>query len=121
CPAFLMLIAGRLVAGGAPEPEPIPKPQPGFFQVVTPAMIVETDVSAAYTNKVAQMVQNAEMKFYTLFKLTPELMRGVSREKFDNHSNIPGTIMWDVGLHQYIDVRVYKDMEKFADEWFEGR
>jgi tetratricopeptide (TPR) repeat protein len=110
-----------MVPGTVPEIEPIPKPEPGFFQAFTPALVVETDVSAAYAKKLAQIVQTAEMRFYKLFKLTPELLKGVSRIKFDDHHDIAGTIIWDLGFHQYTIVRAYKDRKSYEDEWFAGR
>ena len=94
--------------------EPPPKVETGFFRELTPACTVETNVSPAYTKIVANMVRKAEEKFYTLFKLTPELMNGVSREKFDVKANIPGDIMKLVGFRQWVDIRVYKTYEQFA-------
>ncbi len=64
------------------------------------------------------MVKRAEAKFYTLFKLTPDLMQGWAKEKFDVKANIPGTIMQELHIRPWIDIRVYKDQEGFADEWF---
>ncbi|MGD0093285.1 MAG: tetratricopeptide repeat protein, partial [Planctomycetota bacterium] len=93
----------------------------GFFQIVSPAMSIECNVSKEYTEKVAKMVINAEQRFYQLFKLTPDLVNGVSKEKFDRKGNIPGDVLkliWN--FRSYISVRVYKDMESFADEWFDS-
>lgn len=104
---------------GVVAPEPPPKPATGFYQVVTYACTVETNVSQAYTTKVANMVKNAEEKFYKLFKLTPDLMHGWSKEKFDQKGNIPGTIIHDLKYRPWIDIKVYKDQDTFRDEWFE--
>ena len=100
-------------------PEPPPKPPATFFQVFTPAFDIESNVSKAYTEKVAAMVRAAEQKFYDLFKLTPDLMKGVSKLKFDNKANIPGDVLAQAGFHPYVEVRVFKDMEGFSDEWFD--
>ncbi|HLX65041.1 MAG TPA: tetratricopeptide repeat protein [Planctomycetota bacterium] len=101
-----------------PPGTPPPKPAQGFFQERTYACYIETNVSYEYTKKVADMVKRAEEKFYKLFKLTPDLMQGWSKEKFDVKYNIPGTIMQDLLIRPWIDIKVYKDQEQFADEWF---
>jgi tetratricopeptide (TPR) repeat protein len=108
----------RSVFGGAPAME-IPKAPNGFFQSGTPAFIIECNVSKAYCDKVTMMVGKAEQQFYRLFKLTPELMNGTSKVKFDVKNNIPGDVMSLFGFTPFIEVRVYKDMESFSDEWFE--
>jgi tetratricopeptide (TPR) repeat protein len=97
--------------------EPPPKPPMGWHQVITPAFVVETDVSKAYAEKLATMVRNAEIKFYKLFSLTPELMNGVSKAKFDAKYNIPGDTL--KSFRAYVEVRVFKEQEKFSDEWFD--
>jgi len=117
--AGVFLLSGVVLAG-APVLEPPPKPPAGFFQVITPAFNVESDVSKAHAEKVAAMVRTAEQKFYTLFKLTPDLMNGVSKQKFDMKANIPGDILNQWGFRSFVEVRVYKDMETFADVWFES-
>ena len=119
----LTLVLGLLAQfdaafASSPKYEPPPKVAPGFSQELTWACYVETNVSPAYTKKVAAMVKSAEEKFYKLFKLTPELMQGWSKEKFDQKNNIPGSIMVDLGIRPWIDIRVFKDQEGFADEWF---
>jgi len=105
------------VSAGQPGVATPPKPGPGFFQKLTPAISVETNVSPAYTEKVYQMVWKAEQRFYNLFKLTPDLMNGVSKAKFDAKANIPGDIL--NGFRPFITLRVHKEQESFADEWFE--
>ncbi len=114
----LLATATHTALAAAPKIEPPPKVAPGFSQELTHACYVETNVSPAYTKKVATMVKNAEERFYKLFKLTPDLMQGWSKEKFDMKNNIPGTIMQDIGIRPWIDIRVFKDQEGFADEWF---
>lgn len=104
---------------GQPTPATPPKPGPGFTQKLTPAISVETNVSKEYTEKVYQMAWKAEQKFYNLFKLTPELMNGTSKAKFDMKSNIPGDVMQQIGFRPFITLRVHKTQESFADEWFE--
>ena len=106
------------VQAATPKIEPPPKVAPGFTQELSYACYIETNVSPAFTKKVAVMVRNAEQKFYKLFKLTPELMQGWSTEKFDQKNNIPGTVMVDLGIRPWIDIRIFKDQESFADEWF---
>ena len=101
-----------------PPGTPPPKPAQGFFQERTYACYVETDVSYDYCKKLATMVKTAEEKFYKLFKLTPDLMQGWAKEKFDVKYNIPGTIMQDIHIRPWIDIKVYKSQESFADEWF---
>ena len=102
--------------------EPPPKIESGFTREMTLACTVETNISPAFTKKVATMVRNAEEKFYKLFKLTPDLMNGVSKEKFDVKANIPGDVMRAyLGLRPWVDIRVYKSYEQFADEWFDHR
>jgi len=100
-------------------PELPPKAPQGFFQVMTPTFSVECNVTKAYTDKVSLMIRKAEQQFYMLFKMTPDLMNGCSKEKFDKRGNIPGNILKTMGFHPYISARVYKDQEQFADEWFE--
>ncbi|MFH0937868.1 MAG: tetratricopeptide repeat protein [Planctomycetota bacterium] len=120
--SLALLTSNSVWCGQARAPmvaEPPPKAPPGFFQVITSACTVETDVSQAYANKIAVMVRNAESKFYELFKLTPELMNGVSKQPFDAKANIPGSIMFDMGFRPWVEVRVYKEMERFSDELFE--
>ena len=113
-----LLVAALSARASTPKIEPPPKVAPGFTQELTYACYVETNVSPAYTKKVAAMVKSAEEKFYKLFKLTPDLMQGWSKEKFDQKNNIPGTIMVDLGIRPWIDIRVFKEQEGFADEWF---
>ncbi|HYG74580.1 MAG TPA: tetratricopeptide repeat protein [Planctomycetota bacterium] len=96
-----------------------PKAPSGFFQTLTPAFNVECNTTKAHADKVATMIKNAEMRFYQLFKLTPDLMNGTSKQKFDNKANIPGDVFAQMGFKPFIHVRVYKDMEGFTDEWFE--
>ncbi|MCY3021254.1 MAG: tetratricopeptide repeat protein [Planctomycetota bacterium] len=107
----------RWTAAAQAAPEPPPKAPGGFFQVMTPAFSIECNVSKEYTDKVARMVGSAEQRFYQMFKLTPDLMNGVSKQKFDSKGNIPGDVL--KFFRPYIGVRVYKDMESFSDEWFE--
>jgi len=114
--AFLISAAR---AGQPTAPELPPKAPAGFFQTMTPAFSVECNVSKAYADKVTRMVSQAEQRFYQLFKLTPDLLNGTSKQKFDNKANIPGDILNTWNIRPYISVRVYKDMEPFADEWFE--
>jgi tetratricopeptide (TPR) repeat protein len=45
-------------------------------------------------------------------------MQGWSKEMFDKKNGIPGTVMVDLGIRPWIDIRVFKDQEGFADEWF---
>lgn len=118
---LVLLLCGSVWAETKEKPVPTPpkKPQQGFFQEITYACTVETNVSYEYTKKVAGMVKNAEEKFYKLFKLTPELVQGWSKDKFDKKGNIPGSIMWDLHYRPWIDIKVYKDQETMADEWFE--
>ena len=119
--ASLMLAANVFAAEAKTPavPEPPKKPATGYFQEITHACTVETNVSAAFTKKIAAMVKPAEEKFYTLFKLTPDLMQGWAKEKFDQKANIPGTIMHQLKIRPWIDIKVYKDQETFGDEWFE--
>jgi len=105
--------------GGQPGVAMPPKPGAGFFQKLTPAISVETNVSKEYTEKVYAMVWKAEQRFYNLFKLTPDLMNGVSKAKFDTKGNIPGDVMALYGFRPFITLRVHKTQESFADEWFE--
>jgi hypothetical protein len=118
CVVLPALVAVSVWAG-QPGPALPPKPGPGFFQKLTPAISVETNVSKEYTEKVYQMAWKAEQKFYNLFKLTPELMNGTSKAKFDMKSNIPGDVMQQIGFRPFITLRVHKTQEGFADEWFE--
>lgn len=122
-PAAAMLVlvcsASNLRAAAPTEWLVPPKPATGFFQERTYACTVETNISYEYTQKVAGMVRSAEEKFYKLFKLTPELMQGWSKEKFDRKSNIAGTFLYDLKYRPWIDIKVYKDQETMADEWFE--
>jgi tetratricopeptide (TPR) repeat protein len=116
--AFALLpLVGRAGIPGTLEPPP--PPPAGFAQIITPACIVETDLDKSAANRIALMVQTAERKFYELFKLTPALMNGVSKEKFDFKFNIPGTIMADMGFRPWVEIRVFKEYEKYSDEWFE--
>jgi tetratricopeptide (TPR) repeat protein len=117
CLLTLALLHGAAYCAQPLVAELPPKPPAGWFQALTPAFVVETDVSKAYTDKVATMIRNAEMKFYKLFSLTPDLMNGVSKQKFDNKYDIPGDVL--KFFRPYIEVRVFKDMEKFSDEWFD--
>jgi tetratricopeptide (TPR) repeat protein len=123
-PAFLialLLSVGlwpRWTAAAQALVEP-PKAPAGFFQIVSPAMNIECNVSKEFTEKVARMVMSAEQRFYQLFKLTPDLVNGVAKEKFDKKGNIPGDVLKQFGFRPYIGVRVYKDMESFSDEWFD--
>ncbi|HYF51005.1 MAG TPA: tetratricopeptide repeat protein [Planctomycetota bacterium] len=120
-PLFLALaLASSIAFAGQPTIEPPPKAPPGFFQALTPCCIVETDISPEFTKKVAGMVSAAEQKFYNLFKLNHELMQGVSKVKFDNKANISGTILHEMGFRQWVEVRVFKSMETFSDEWFDS-
>jgi len=126
CPVVLLktvlacCLLQRCTCGGQPAaPELPPKAPQGFFQVMSPTFSIECNVSKAYTDKVAQMIWKAEKQFYALFKMTPDLMNGCSKEKFDKKGNIPGNILKTMGFHPYISARVYKDMEQFSDEWFE--
>lgn len=112
----LALVSYGVLAGQAGPAMP-PKPGPGFYQKLTPAISVETNVSPQYTEKVYQMVWKAEQRFYNLFKLTPDLMNGVSKQKFDVKANIPGDVM--NAFRPFITLRVHKTQESFADEWFE--
>src|SRR5689334_673864 len=67
--SVLALVAGSVQAGQPPVLTPPPKPPEGFTQVVTPngCICVETNVSLAYTQKMAQIVSQAEQRFYQLF------------------------------------------------------
>jgi tetratricopeptide (TPR) repeat protein len=96
-----------------------PKPPEGFTQELTPSFVVETDVSQAFTHKIAGMVSKAEAKFYNLFKITPEYMNGISKQYIDNKYHIPGTFM-SLVRRSYVEVRVYKTEETFANEWFDN-
>ena len=118
--ALPLLFSTIAFAGQAPDLR-IPPPPAGFYQVVTPTFIIETDVSRAFADKLGTMIRNAESRFYTLFKLTPDLMNGVSREPFDRKARIPGTIMYDMGFTPYVHVCVYKTEQSFRDEWFNRR
>ncbi len=119
CLFTLVLLAGAVYGGQAQPDMPAKAPQ-GFFQIVTPAFNIECNTSKAHADKVATMVKNAEVRFYQLFKLTPELMNGTSKPKFDNKANIPGDVMSAAfNFKPFIHVRVYKDMEGFTDEWFD--
>jgi tetratricopeptide (TPR) repeat protein len=115
---FSVLAAVGAPAADAYPPKP-PEPGAGFFQVMTPSFSVESNDSKAHAEKIAKMVWKAEQRFYSLFKLTPDLINGVSKTKYDNKGNIPGTFMKDLGYRPYVTLRVFKDQESFADEWFE--
>jgi len=116
-----VLVLGLLLrtawCGQAVEPQLPPKAPTGFFQTMTPTFSIECNASKAYTDKVATMVRGAEQRFYTLFSLTPDLVNGVSKQRFDKKGNIPGDIM--KFCRPYISVRVYKDVDAFMDEWFD--
>ena len=116
---LILVLAPKWALSATTKPEPVkpgppPKVQPGFFQEKTYACYIETNISPEYSKKVADMVRRAEEKFYKLFKLTPDLMQGWAKEKFDVKNNIPGTIMTDIGIRPWIDIKVYKDEETMA-------
>ena len=119
-PLLVMLFVSIHAYAGQPTAiEKPPKAPPGFSQALTPTCVVETDVSPEFTKKVAGMVSSAEQKFYNLFKLNHELMQGVSKSKFDQKANIPGTVLAEMGFRQWVEVRVFKSQEGFSDEWFD--
>jgi len=122
--SFICLLALALVGTGVHAGQAVMelpgKAPAGFFQIITPSFNVECNTTKAHADKVAMMVKTAEARFYQLFKLTPELMNGTSKPKFDTKANIPGDVMSTVfNFKPFIHVRVYKDMEGFTDEWFD--
>ena len=116
---------GILGEGHAADPSLVPPKAPaGFFQIMTPTFNVQCNISQAFTTKVATMVRNAEQRFYTLFStkspFSPDMVNGVSKQKFDKKGNIPGdamTLWWK--MRPYIEVKVYKNSEEFTNEWFD--
>ncbi len=125
CSLFAVLLSGSgLVQAATTSPtktpgvaDPPPKAPEGFTQIITPSFVVETDVSQAFTQKVAGMVAKAESKFNVLFKINADYLNGVSKQFIDNKYHIPGTFMsW---RRAFVEVRVYKTEERFANEWFD--
>lgn len=126
--SLLALLAGSVQAGqsGPLVLAPPPKAPEGFTQMITPGgcICVETNISQAYTQKITQMVANAEQRFYQLFspgnkpfKFTPDMMNGVSKQYFDNNAHIPGDFM--NFFRSYVELRVFKNEDTFRNEWLD--
>ncbi|MCW8133172.1 MAG: tetratricopeptide repeat protein [Planctomycetota bacterium] len=96
-----------------------PQKVSGFMQQITPAFLIQTDVSPAYLSKLAQQVGQAEQRMYNLFKITPGFLKGNDpKVKLSNKTNISGDTLSKWGFKPWIELRVYKKFDDYADESF---
>jgi tetratricopeptide (TPR) repeat protein len=107
--------AGQPADAGSLRPEPAP---PGFHQILLPAFDIQTDVSKSYCDKLARKVTEAEQRMYQLFNFSVGFLKGNDRTAKLGKYNIPGDTLSRWGFKPWIEIRVYRKYEDYADECF---
>lgn len=122
-----LLLAGLPLAAAEPtDKEDAGKLQPpkapnGYQQQVTPstAFLVQTDAGPSYMSKLMTQLTTVEQRMYNLFKITPGFLKGNDpKVKLSNKVNISGDTLSKWGFKPWVELRVYKTFEDFADESF---
>ena len=126
--AFALGLTGLTHAGQAkPEKEDagklrISKVNPPWLQFVTPTELfdVETDVSKEYLTKLSQLIYTTEQRMCNVFRITPGFVKGNDpTSKLAKGFPINGDLLSKWGYRPWIEVKIFKTYEDYADNYFE--
>ncbi len=118
----LVLVSQTALGGAASDAGKLRPPAApgGFKQMVTAAFVIQTDVSSSYLTTLARQVYNAETRMYKLFKISHGFLKGNDpKSRLGKGLNIQGDLLSRSGYKPWIQVRVYKKFDDYADEWFD--